>query len=397
MISTPSEWTTMAALSAFTWGVTVLVSVIIVMVSLLRPSYPGWRGWALGQTALVLGLLVGSLRTPETLLASVVIGNSLILAGATLCLSAFQRFSGQFVRPSTRQWTWELCAAIIVALILLTTVWNQIALRFVLVSGYSLTLLVMLVTLIVKQMRRHPALRTAYGLNLLIFLGGSLLALPRSQMMVSADAHMGFALNGPNVLLHAGVLVLSVGGSFAFWLLHDDRRRWEMQHLHDELLVHATLDPLTMLLNRRGLAQAYDVWGDRDKAASAVLLMLDINEFKAINDRHGHAEGDRCLVQLAETLRTIAQPGDLASRVGGDEFALLLTGPEEQRIQQIKALEVHLAKDQQGTLGFTVSFGSTEVVAGEDLAKAMNRADQGMYRAKARGMHVQQPRQTNNP
>jgi len=169
-----------------------------------------------------------------------------------------------------------------------------------------------------------------------------------------------------------------------------------VQRLHDELLVQATLDPLTLLLNRRGLAQAYGLWGDRDKTAEAALLLLDINEFKGINDQHGHAEGDRCLVRLAETLRTIAQSGDLVSRVGGDEFVVLLSGPEEQVTQQIKALEGHLAKDQQGTLGFTVSFGSTRVVAGEDLAKAMNRADQGMYRDKARGMDVQQPRRNND-
>ncbi|UQN08616.1 GGDEF domain-containing protein [Deinococcus sp. QL22] len=397
MSSHPSEWTTMAVLAALTWGVTVLVSVFIITVSWLRPSYLGWRGWALGQTALVLGVLVGTLRTPDTLLASVVIGNTLVMVGSTLCLRAFQRFSGRFVNRQTNRWSWAVCAAIVLALILLTTVWDDISLRFLLVSGYTSTVLLMLVILLVGQIRRHPALRTAYGLNLGVLLAGALLTVPRSQMMISADAHMAFTLNVPNILLHAGALLLSVGGSFAFWLLHDDRRRQEMRRLHHELFLQATLDPLTILLNRRGLSQAYELWQDQAADAVAVLLLLDIDEFKAINDRHGHVEGDRCLVQLAGTLRTIAQPGDLASRVGGDEFALLLTGPEEQRIQQIKALEVHLAKDQQGTLGFTVSFGSTEVVAGEDLAKAMNRADQGMYRAKARGMHVQQPRQTNNP
>ncbi|UQN05487.1 GGDEF domain-containing protein [Deinococcus sp. QL22] len=395
MISTPSEWTTMAALSALTWGVTALISVFIITVSWLRPSYPGWRGWALGQTALVLGLLIGSLRTPETLLASVVIGNTLVMAGSTLCLGAFQRFSGQFVSPWMSRLAWGGCAAIVMALVLLTTVWDNIALRFVLVAGYSSILLLMLVTLIVKQMQRHPALRTAYGLNLGVLLGGTLLSLPRSQMMISANGHLGYLLNNPNLLLHAGALLLSVGGSFAFWLLHDDRRRQEMQRLHHELLVQATLDPLTILLNRRGLTQAYDLWGNRAKPAEAVLLLLDINEFKGINDRYGHAEGDRCLMQLADTLRTIATPRDLISRVGGDEFVLLLTGQQEQVLEQLTALEVHLAKDKQGVLGFTVSLGSTQVTAREDLTKAMNRADQGMYRDKARGMHVQQPRKAN--
>ncbi|WP_157451787.1 GGDEF domain-containing protein [Deinococcus aquatilis] len=390
MISNPSEWTTMSVLSAFTWGVSILVSLFIVTLSWLRPSYPGWRGWAVGQTALVLGVLVGSLRTPETLLASVVIGNTLVMVGSTLCLGAFQRFSGQVVNSWVSRLAWGICASIVVALILLTTVWDNIALRFVLVSGYTSTLLLMLINLIAGQMRRHPALRLAYGLNLGVLLGGVLLTLPRSHMMVSASAHLGFTLNGPNVLLHSAALLLSVGGSFAFWLLHDDRRRQEMQHLYDELLVQTTLDPLTTLLNRRGLSQAYEVW--QGQAADAALLLLDINEFKGINDQHGHAEGDRCLVRLAGTLRTIAQPGDLVSRVGGDEFVLLLIGAEEQVVAQIKGLEGLLAKGQQGVLGFTVSLGKTRVRAGEDLAQAMNRADQGMYSAKARGMHVQHPR-----
>ncbi|WP_157451850.1 GGDEF domain-containing protein [Deinococcus aquatilis] len=383
----------MTVLSALTWGVSLLVSLIIITVSWLRPSYPGWRGWAVGQTALVLGVLVDSLRTPETLLISVVLGNSLLMAGSILCLRAFQRFSGELVSPRTNQVAWAVCAGIVIALILLTTVWDNTALRFILVTGYTSTVSLMLVALIVRQMRQHQALRAAYGLNLGVLLGGTLLTLPRLHMMVGHDASLGFTLNGPNILLHTGALLLSVGGSFVFWLLHDDRRRQEMQRLHHELLVQATLDPLTTLLNRRGLSQAYEVC--QDQAANAVLVLLDVNEFKSINDQHGHAEGDRCLVRLAGTLRTIAQPGDLVSRVGGDEFVLLLTGSEWQIAEQLEGLEVQLAGGQQGTLGFTVSFGVTRIGAGEDLARAMNRADQAMYSGKARGIHVQQPGKTN--
>jgi len=84
-------------------------------------------------------------------------------------------------------------------------------------------------------------------------------------------------------------------------------------------------DDLTALLNRRGFRRACD--GHPDQAPVVLsCVMLDLDDFKEINDRHGHPAGDAALLHFAEALRRGLRPEDTVARLGGDEFALLLAG-----------------------------------------------------------------------
>ncbi|QKV57841.1 MAG: GGDEF domain-containing protein [Dechloromonas sp.] len=84
-------------------------------------------------------------------------------------------------------------------------------------------------------------------------------------------------------------------------------------------------DDLTPLLNRRGFRRACDRWaGNGPVAMSTCCAMIDLDGFKAINDRHGHPVGDAALVHFAATLRRHLRPADTIARLGGDEFALIL-------------------------------------------------------------------------
>ena len=84
-------------------------------------------------------------------------------------------------------------------------------------------------------------------------------------------------------------------------------------------------DDLTPLLNRRGFRRACDRWaGNGPMAMSACCAMIDLDGFKAINDRHGHPVGDAALVHFAATLRRHLRPADTIARLDGDEFALIL-------------------------------------------------------------------------
>lgn len=373
------SWTMMTAFSGTVWLVTALVSIITLLTAWTRPSYPGWVGWAMGHSTLVLGFLVGGLRTPQTLIFSVLVGNALVMAGAVLYLQAFQRFSNQ--RPTRRAQllTWTVLALILVALYPLTVAWPNILVRFLLVSGFLMTINVQLLRLMLGQIRQNRALRSAYIANLLILLLVNLLTIPRTQMMTMKAGSGAFTLNTPNILLHCGALLLSVGGAFAFWLLHDDRRRLEMRQLHDRLEMQATQDPLTALLNRRGLEQAFETWSGRPEAGVAALLLMDINGFKGINDQQGHATGDECLVRLAQALRESTRSGDVLSRIGGDEFVILFSGDSLQVEGALKAFPARLA---EFPLGYTVSVGEARVRPGEELASVMARADVAMYRQK---------------
>lgn len=123
-----------------------------------------------------------------------------------------------------------------------------------------------------------------------------------------------------------GVLLPASGGFPAEWVgtledIHDQRRAL------DRARYLAERDALTGLGNRRTLAS--DLARLRDRQASAVIVMLDVDGFKAINDQHGHQIGDRCLVRLAQLLVAAAPRHSLCARMGGDEFCVVAADPAE--------------------------------------------------------------------
>ncbi|MFC4638460.1 GGDEF domain-containing protein [Deinococcus hohokamensis] len=371
------NWSPLAVLAAST-GLTVLVvALLTVAAAWLRPSYAGWRGWAAGHSLLVLGMLVGTLRTPQTALLSILLGNGLVMVGSGLFVQAFYRFAGARVDPRIRLTLRLAVPAILAALYVLSVIMDNLTARFFLVHAYLAVLALALVHLIMKQ-HQHE-LRSAYGLNLAVLGVVCALGLPRA-LSLSLHPEAAYALNGPNVLMFVSVLVLSVGGTFTFWLLHDDRRRAEMGRLQHELAGYAFTDPLTSALNRRGLWRAFDRWAGGG-LLGATLVALDIDHFKLINDEQGHAVGDRHLVALSRLLHELAAEQDLVGRCGGDEFTVLLTGSPAQVKRQLQHLKERV-HPVTGALGFGVSFGWTQVGPEDTLDAALNRADLAMYQQK---------------
>ncbi|GHF33883.1 hypothetical protein GCM10017781_08340 [Deinococcus metalli] len=371
----------MVVMAGTVWAVTTLVSALTVGLAYLRPSYPGWRSWAVGHAAVVLGMLIGALRTPETQLPSILLGNGLVMAGAAALLHAFARFGRQAPTPSALLRHALLLAAVLALLASLTVGADLFTVRFVLVCVYLGAVCVALVRLLVRQARAEPTLRTAYALNLGVLGLVTLLTVPRTVMLGAGHGQgVAFALNVPNILLYLGVTLLSIGGTFAFWILHADRQRQEVQALQDTLRRQALHDPLTALLNRRGVQSAFSTWAAGLGSRAATLLVCDINEFKRINDTRRHAAGDECLCRLGAALHAVALPGDVAGRWGGDEFVLLLTGTAAAVEAQVADLDARL----DGSLGCTVSVGRTPVRVGDVLTDAVTRADLAMYASKLR-------------
>ena len=115
--------------------------------------------------------------------------------------------------------------------------------------------------------------------------------------------------------------------------LRDRRRVAELAAANDQLKLLARTDPLTGLANRRWMTETLDqLWSGRKKIrGGAAMLMCDIDEFKMLNDRLGHAEGDRCLVKVAGIIQAnVRYDRDHVARYGGEEFLVLLPGVSEQ-------------------------------------------------------------------
>gem|GEM_PF-359295 len=177
----------------------------------------------------------------------------------------------------------------------------------------------------------------------------------------------------------------------------------ESKRIEAELHEFATTDGLTGLANRRHFMARLETQhallrraGRAASAthavqASAAVLMCDLDHFKSINDRFGHAVGDEALRHFAGILRTHLRVGDVAGRIGGEEFAVLLDGADldgacavARRIQDRVACEP--LECAAGTVTLTVSIGVTQIGADDPSAEtALSRSDVALYRAKKGG------------
>jgi diguanylate cyclase (GGDEF)-like protein len=119
------------------------------------------------------------------------------------------------------------------------------------------------------------------------------------------------------------------------------------------------------------------------------VLFLDLDGFKTVNDLHGHAAGDRLLVEAAQALRDVLGAEDVAARLGGDEFAVLIGAPEgaERSISCALAARItdRLRRLPSDTGGLTTASVGVAVGRGTDAEKLLADADLAMYKAKADG------------
>lgn len=151
-------------------------------------------------------------------------------------------------------------------------------------------------------------------------------------------------------------------------------------------------DPLTQTLSRRGFEEVYaDEIARRDVQARAMsVALLDVDDFKQVNDTHGHHAGDQALRHLAEVLRVTLRPTDAIGRYGGEEFAILLPGTSpEQAMQIMSRVQRELTKriflHNNDRIFITFSAGVALVDRERGLAGALARCDAAMYEAKRNG------------
>jgi diguanylate cyclase len=169
----------------------------------------------------------------------------------------------------------------------------------------------------------------------------------------------------------------------------------ELVQLHQELDNASALarhDPLTDALNRKGLdeALAREIAGMRRKETPLSICMLDIDNFKKLNDRLGHDVGDRALVHLANVARDCMRPTDTLARYGGEEFVILMPDTVlDQGVEAMTRLQRELTKtfylSGSEKVLITFSAGVAQLGAEESGVEAINRADKAMYLAKRAG------------
>jgi diguanylate cyclase len=172
----------------------------------------------------------------------------------------------------------------------------------------------------------------------------------------------------------------------------------EAQELHSKLDQErhgARRDPLTGVANRKSFDErfAQEIARRAQGGASLVMLLWDIDSFKVVNDSYGHRAGDRVLQAVAGSFKTVLRAGDFVARIGGEEFAMLLSGIGLSEAVNI-ANEVRTAVEglrfhfRGAPVLVTVSCGVTELNPDDSPEVAFDRADAALYRAKNGGKNL---------
>lgn len=198
--------------------------------------------------------------------------------------------------------------------------------------------------------------------------------------------------------------VLSLKSTIEEKKRHDEIRRAALSKELDNLRFRlsrakeeAALDPLTQVANRRSFDRAIQRWiqtQETNPGEPFVLAMLDVDDFKKINDLHGHLIGDRVLLCVAQMIGKCVRDSDYLARYGGEEFALLLRGAklaqaETRLAATLKSIATstfeYEHRTQQTLVRFTLSCGIAEYIPGDKVEDLIGRADEALYDAKKRG------------
>jgi diguanylate cyclase (GGDEF)-like protein len=254
----------------------------------------------------------------------------------------------------------------------------------------------------------NPVLISAVGVAMLIFVRPAVSALNYTLVLLFFVVGVAWTQPNADLLLMIRVnsitaLALGFGLSLIQWqnrvmALKQERQiarqQQELEEKNREFRFLASRDAMTGLMNRaQFLIEANkEVESHQRSGAPACLIMLDIDHFKQANDTYGHPAGDSVLVQIADILNRELRNGDLLSRFGGEEFALLLPVTSlPEAVQVAERVRAAIAEQpfavRERSIRVTASFGVTQCAgtSHDALDECYRAADRALYRAKQDG------------
>lgn len=360
----------------------VIMTVVLFAVQQANREIPGLRAWAYSYLCGLLLCVSFLLRPHVPEGPAVIVSQVLLFTSAWLNLVATQIYTGR--RPWTRTcFGWALLIVLGLASYL---TWQQpeprLRLALILGAGGTLMLLSAL-AMLSAEIRRQPErylFTLACGTH-----GLALLATSLSLLLIQTHPTDLERLDFVAQFVLIESIVVLVMRAFGVVMLAN-------AHITAELRHFAERDPLTSIYNRRSFMTLLDKSVNLMQRMNSPLslLGLDLDHFKRINDTWGHGSGDQALRHFVQLTTEHLRNEDVIGRVGGEEFIIFLpnTGLEAAACvaERLRALiESQPVAGPHGPIALTVSIGVTLIAKGETQEAALQRVDEAMYRAKAKG------------
>src|SRR5882762_1992311 len=230
-----------------------------------------------------------------------------------------------------------------------------------------------------------------WGYSILVMLLLTFAVISFSLPALHEDLKTFFSIKVSDAVfgLIALVLIFNIYTIYQQILIKRLRRQLAEKQGHSEILRNlAMVDPLTGLYNRRFAMQrlAAEVARSERRGHPLTVLTLDLNDFKQINDMHGHPAGDQVLQEFASHLNRVIRGSDLAVRLGGDEFLVLLPECTLEQLQLVLGRLGSLEVDWQGLkLPITFFAGWKQYQMGDRPEELLAHADKALYSSKRAG------------
>ncbi|AJG12978.1 GGDEF domain-containing protein [Pseudomonas plecoglossicida] len=340
---------------------------------------PSLLFWSAGFATITIGSTLALLRGIGLLLIGIWFANGLLVVAHWFFLMGVLRFTQ--VRLSR---IWLLVVLVWFALLLLPVgpQWSKVMLMVN-------SLLVALLTLKASWLLRPHGKSLSVGAVQLryVLLVHGLFYVAKAIIAITPGTLIDLATFGGLI-----IQVSLVEGAMAIMLIALSMTGTVRYRREERIARLAARDPLTALYNRRALeVRAGPFFKAVDSAQPGALLLIDIDNFKLVNDLHGHVAGDRLLIALSEMIRTVLPERSLAARLGGDEFVILLCGASSERVMELGGLlreqfQQYASKTVPTPQPVTLSIGANLFDhPPTSLAALIEQGDVALYQSKRGG------------
>ncbi len=381
-----------STLSIMAVAMLALSAGVLTAVGMRGRVYPGHWWWAAAQWALAAGVLLGALAN-EAGTGSVgtqVLAQVLVLQWPVALLAGLRGF---YARRE-----WRVDARVDIGLFVVGVVCLIVAANPAGASARSfdpsalraapLCVLHLYAAWLVTEL---PDFRKGAAIKVFAAMALAGALLPGWQFAQSLSEGLGAADDATQLAQLAQALVngaMAMAMVYGVPLLAGERTENNLRMAHRQLRFLADMDVLTGVPNRRHFHERAAATLGTASGLPICVLMFDIDHFKQINDRLGHAVGDEALRQVARCTRDSLRELDVAGRLGGDEFAVLLPDTSLDDAMSVASRIVAQLEHRQvapRVAWLSLSFGVVQLHAEEDVDSALRRADQALYEAKRQG------------